>query len=146
MGGEWLSAPETRHIDVFFYGLFMDDSLLRQKGVPSPEGRRASVQGFSLVIGARASLVPLSSGAVHGVVCRLTHAEIHALYSDASVNVYRPEAVLAHLEDGTLVPALCFNLPLPPSPDERNRDYAAKLRRLAERIGLPADYVSSITS
>ena len=140
-----MSDPEPRRIAVFFYGLFMDDSLLRQKGVTPRDGRRASVQDFSLVIGARATLVPLSSGTVHGVVCRLSHAEIDALYSDASVNVYRPEAVLARLEDGTLVPALCFNLPLPPSPDERNADYAARLRRLAERIGLPRDYVSSIT-
>ena len=140
-----MSDPEPRRIAVFFYGLFMDDSLLRQKGVTPRDGRRASVQGFSLVIGARATLVPLSSGTVHGVLCRLTHAEIDALYSDASVDVYRPEAVLAHLEDGTLVPALCFNLPLPPSPDEHNADYAARLRRLAERIGLPPEYVSSIT-
>ena len=140
-----MSDPEPRRIAVFFYGLFMDDSLLRQKGVTPRDGRCASVQGFSLVIGARATLVPLSSGTVHGVLCRLTHAEIDALYSDASVDVYRPEAVLAHLEDGTLVPALCFNLPLPPSPDEHNADYAARLRRLAERIGLPPEYVSSIT-
>jgi len=140
-----LSDPEPRRIAVFFYGLFMDDSLLRQKGVIPREGQRASVDGFSLVIGARATLVPHSSGTVHGIVFRLTHAEIDALYSDASVNVYRPEAVLAHLEDGTLVPALCFNLPLAPSPDERNAEYAGRLRRLAERIGLPPDYVSSIT-
>ena len=123
----------------------MDDSLLRQKGVTPRDGRIASVQDFALVIGARATLVPLSHCTVHGVVCRLTHAEIDALYSDASVNVYRPEAVLAHVEDGTVVPALCFNLPLPPPADERNADYAARLRTLAERIGLPSDYVSSIT-
>jgi len=140
-----LSDREPRCVAVFFYGLFMDASLLRQKGVNPRESRRASVQGFWLVIGARATLVPLSSGTVHGVLYLLTHAEIDALYSDASVNVYRPEAVLAHLEDGTIVPALCFNLPLAPSPDERNAEYAGRLRRLAERIGLPPDYVSSIT-
>jgi hypothetical protein len=140
-----LSDPEPRRIAVFFYGLFMDESLLRQKGVSPRDGRRASVPDFSLLIGARATLVPLTSVTVHGVVFRLTHAEIDALYSDASVNVYRPEAVLAHLEDGTRVPALCFNLPLAPSPHERNAEYAARLRSLAERIGLPPDYVSSIT-
>ena len=123
----------------------MDDSLLRQKGVTPRDGRTASVQDFSLVIGARATLVPLSNCTVYGVVCRLTHAEIDALYSDASVDVYRPEAVLAHVEGESVVPALCFNLPLPPSADERNADYAARLRTLAERIGLPSDYVSSIT-
>ena len=139
-----MSEPQPRRIAVFFYGLFMDDALLRQKGVTPHEGRIASVQDFSLVIGARATLVPRSNSTVHGVVYRLTHAEIDALYSDASVNVYRPEAVLAHVADGTVVPALCFNLPFPPSAGERNADYAARLRTLAERIGLPSEYVSSI--
>ena len=139
-----MSDPEARRIAVFFYGLFMDDSLLQEKGVTPRDGRRASVQDFSLAIGARATLVPLPRGTVHGVVFRLTHTEIDALYSDASVHVYRPEAVLAHVEDGTTVPALCFSLPLPPSPHERNADYAARLRSLAGRIGLPRDYVSSI--
>ena len=132
-------------IAVFFYGLFMDAALLRQQGVDPCDCRTAAVKDFSLVIGARATLVPLPGATVHGVVCRLTFAEIDALYSSASVSVYRPEAVLAHLQDGTVVPALCFNLPAPPSPHERNADYASKLRELAERIGLPRDYVSSIS-
>ena len=140
-----MSDPQPRRIAIFFYGLFMDDALLRQKGVTPRDGRTASVQDFSLVIGARATLVPRSNGTVHGVVYRLTHDEIDALYSDASVNTYRPEAVLAHVADGTIIPALCFNLPLPPSADERNAEYAARLRTLAERIGLPPDYVASIT-
>jgi hypothetical protein len=97
-----------------------------------------------LVIGNRASLVPFSNRKVHGVVCSLTHSDVDALYSEASVSLYRPEAVLAHLEDGTILPALCFNLPVAPSPDERNPEYAARLRALAERIGLPSSYVSSI--
>jgi hypothetical protein len=58
--------------------------------------------------------------------------------------VYRPEAVSAQLADGSVVPALCFNLPVPPSSEERNPQYVAKLRELAARIGLPASYVSSI--
>jgi hypothetical protein len=60
------------------------------------------------------------------------------------VSVYRPEAVSAQLEDGSVVPALCFNLPVPPSKEERNPQYVSKLRELAERIGLPPSYVSSI--
>jgi hypothetical protein len=142
--GESLGGVEGRRIAVFFYGLFMDASLLQQKGLNPRSCRIASVEGFCLVIGARATLVPSSSGTVHGVVCSLTHSEVDVLYSEASVSVYRPEAVLAHLKDGTVMSALCFNLPVPPSPDERNAEYAARLRTLAGRIGLPEDYVSSI--
>jgi hypothetical protein len=102
------------------------------------------VENFSLVIGARATLVPRSGQTVHGVVFSLTHAEVDALYAEASVSVYRPEAVSARLTDGSVVPVLCFNLPVPPASDERNPQYAAKLKALAERIGLPPGYVASI--
>jgi hypothetical protein len=81
---------------------------------------------------------------VHGVIFSLTHTEVDALYGEASVSVYRPEAILAQLEDGSAIPALCFNLPAPPSKEERNPQYAAKLRALADRLGLPQSYVSSI--
>lgn len=134
----------VRRIDVFFYGLFMDDGLLREKGMNPLNRRKALVENFSLLIGARATLVPRAGQTVHGVLFSLTHAEVDALYAEASVSVYRPEAVSAQLTDGSIIPALCFNLPAPPAATERNPQYAAKLRELAGRIGLPASYVSSI--
>ena len=139
-----MTEAEVRRIDLFFYGLFMDDALLREKGIHPENRRMASVENFRLVIGARATLVPCANGTVHGVVFSLTHAEVDALYAEASVSVYRPEAVSAHLADGSVIPALCFNLPVPPSITERNPHYAAKLRELADHIGLPPSYVSSI--
>jgi hypothetical protein len=139
-----MSEERVRRIDVFFYGLFMDDALLREKGMNPADRRIASVENFSLVIGARATLVPYVGTTVHGVLFSLTHSEVDALYREGSVSVYRPEAVSARLEDGSLIPALCFNLPVPPSREERNPQYVAKLKELAERIGLPASYVSSI--
>jgi hypothetical protein len=81
---------------------------------------------------------------VHGVVASLSHDELEKLYSEPSVRAYRPEAVLAHLANGEVIAALCFNLSQPPSPAERNPEYAAKLRVIAERIGLPVEYVASI--
>ena len=139
-----MTEKKFRRIDVFFYGLFMDEALLQEKGM-NPVGRRmASVENFSLVIGARATLVPCIGRTVHGILFSLTHSEVDALYSEASVSVYRPEAVSAQLADGSVTPALCFNLPVPPSADERNPQYVSKLRELAARIGLPPSYVSSI--
>lgn len=139
-----MSEAEARRIDVFFYGLFMDDALLRQKGMNPTNRRMAMVENFSLVIGARATLVPCANATVYGVLFSLTHAEVDALYAEASVSVYRPEAVSAQLADGSIIAALCFNLPVPPSREERNQQYASKLRELAEQIGLPPGYVSSI--
>jgi hypothetical protein len=139
-----VTVEGNRRIDVFFYGLFMDEALLREKGI-APEGRRAaSVADFRLRIGDRATLVPCAGETAYSVVFSLTHEEIDKLYSDASVGAYCPEALLARLPEGGTVPALCFNLPRPPSAEERNPQYASKLRALAARLGLPSDYVSSI--
>ena len=139
-----MASEESRRVDVFFYGLFMDDALLREKGLNPSNRRAASVEDFRLVVGARATLVPRAGGVVHGVLFSLTPAEVDALYSEDSVSAYRPEAVAAQLDDGRLTPALCFNLPAPPSAAERNPQYVSKLRELAARLGLPPAYVSSI--
>ncbi len=133
-----------RTIDVFFYGLFMDEDLLREKGVATTHFRSASVADFELRIGNRATLVPAKSRIVFGIVASLSHEDLARLYSESSVQAYRPEAVLAQLADGKKISALCFNLIEPPTPHERDPEYVAKLRTLAERLKFPADYVASI--
>jgi len=134
----------VRKIDVFFYGLFMDEDLLRTKGITSPNLRVAFVPGFQLRIGHRATLVPIPSERVFGVVASLSHRELERLYSEPSVQAYKPEAVLAHLLHGEILAALCFNLVESPSASEHNPAYATKLRALAEQLQLPPDYVLSI--
>lgn len=136
---------QDRHIAVFFYGLFMDAQALRARGMNPQAERPARLDGFTLRIGKRATLVPDAAGCVHGILMDLTHAEIDALYSDPSVQVYRAEAVLAKPTGAAQVAALCFNLPYPPDASERNPDYAARLGELARRLGLPADYVARVT-
>jgi hypothetical protein len=139
-----MTETEARRIDLFFYGLFMDEALLREKGINPITRGLASVENFSLVIGERATLFPSRGQTVHGVVFSLTHREVDALYAEASVSVYRPEALLAKLDDGSVIPALCFNLPGQPSLTDRNPQYVSKLREVAARVGLPPGYVSSI--
>ena len=134
----------VRRVDVFFYGLFMDEALLREKGLNPEDRRLASVEDFRLVIGERATLIPCEGATAYGVLFSLTRVEVEALYSEESLGAYRSEVVSARLPDGGVAAALCFNLPAPPPDDERNPLYASKLRALAERIGLPARYVSSI--
>jgi hypothetical protein len=133
-----------RKIDVFFYGLFMDDQLLSSKGVKPTNLRSASIDGFQLRIGKRATLIPMKNCKVYGIVAELTHDELKQLYSEPSVRDYQPEAVLVHLSSGESLAAMCFNLADPPAPNERNLEYALKLRTLAERLQFPAEYVESI--
>ena len=74
----------------------------------------------------------------------LSSDEIDRVYAEPGVREYRPEAVISELDDGTRVPALCFNLPVPPGLDEMDNEYARRLRDLALRLGLPASYVERI--
>jgi hypothetical protein len=131
-----------RAIDVFFYGLFMDRESLSAAGFhPGPE-HLASVDGFQLQIGARATLVPAPEvGTVWGMVMSLPADEVARLYGEASVADYRPEEVLATLPGGKSVAALCYNLPADKQAGT-NKEYAASLHALAARLDLPADYVS----
>jgi hypothetical protein len=134
----------NRRIDVFFYGLFMDADVLGSKGLSPQNIRRAEAPGFALRIGNRATLWRDRNSCAYGMLMELTHEEIEKLYSEDSVRAYRPEAILAQLDDGSRVPALCFNLAQSPHPHERNSEYAAKLRELARRLELPTGYVNGI--
>jgi Gamma-glutamyl cyclotransferase, AIG2-like len=134
----------VRTIDVFFYGLFMDEELLQSRGVIPANLRSASVSGFQLRIGKRATLIPDPSGRVFGLVASLSHVDVERLYSEPSVSAYRPEAVLAHLSNGEVLAALCFNLPHSPPAEERDAEYASRLRSLAEQLNFPAEYIASI--
>ena len=134
----------ARQIDGFFYGLFMDLDVLRQAGANPSNARRAYVDGFSLRIGQRATLVPSPGGRAYGMLITLTHGELESLYSAPGLDSYRPEAVLAHLLEGGTVPALCYNLLETPAPEERNPEYAQRLGRVLAGLGFPSGYIESV--
>ncbi len=133
-----------RRVDGFFYGLFMDAEVLRQAGTDPAGFRRAQVRDFALRLGRRATLVPTPGARAYGMVISLTHAELGRLYGAPGLEDYRPEAVLAWLDDDKGVPALCYNLVQVPEPGERNPGYARRLLRVLERLDFPADYVESV--
>jgi hypothetical protein len=135
---------DSRPINVFFYGLFMDAEALRANGFHPVNARQACVPGMSLQIGRRATLVPDPARCAYGFVIGLSHAEVERLYTEPSVAAYRPEAVIAQLMDRSCLAALCFNLPPSDEPAQANPEYAEKLRVVADRLGLPADYAASI--
>jgi hypothetical protein len=134
---------EERRVDAFFYGLFVDERVLRESGAMPVHPRKAFVDGFALRIGRRATLLPSPGARVYGMIFALTHAELERLYSAPGLERYRPEAVLARTLRGPATPALCFNLPDAPGPEEANPDYAARLRRILGELGLPSDHVES---
>ena len=130
-------------IDVFFYGLFMDQDLLLEKGLNPSNPRQGYVNGLGLRIGNRATLVHNQDERAYGMVMRLSNDEITALYSEKSVSDYMPEQVVVTLDSGVHLDATCYNLPehlLSGS----NRVYAKSLVQVAIKCGLPKDYVEMI--
>jgi hypothetical protein len=133
-----------RRIDVFFYGLFMDASILRQNGVAPANPRQAYVTEFALRIGQRATLVPSNGARAYGMLVALSLSNLERLYTAPGLEQYRPEAVLAHTLDGLSVPALCYNLREEPQRGERNPEYAMRLQTVLRNLGFPREYVDSV--
>ena len=137
-----LVSDTTR--DLFFYGLFMDEDILRARGVSPRQPRRTVVRNYCLRIGRRALLVPKFGAAAYGMVFALTDREIALLYSEPGLEQYRPESVTASFEDGTFAAVTTFNLDESHAIGEPNLEYAAKLRVVFERLSFPTDEFHSI--
>lgn len=131
------------NVSVFFYGLFMDEALLRSRGIRPTHAATGFVDGYALRIGERATLVPENGSKAHGVVMTLPADEVAALYSAASVADYVAEPVSVVLPDESIQPAVCYNLPAGKLAGA-NPEYAQALLALAQRLDLPDDYLLQI--
>lgn len=130
-------------MNVFFYGLFMDDVLLEKKGVEASDISVGFVDGYRLHIGERATLVPKAGHQCHGLLMHVDRDSVLELYSEQSVADYGPEPVTVELADGSRHDAICYNLPSDKI-SGTNRAYAASLLELASRLELPDRYLREI--
>jgi hypothetical protein len=130
-------------ISVFFYGLFMDESLLASKGIIPSKATVGYVNGYRLRIGRRATLVPDDGNRAYGVLMSLRADHVRALYSAESVADYVAESVSVVLPDGAVASAVCYNLP-ESKLEGANSEYANSLFILAGKLGLPDDYLQHI--
>ena len=135
------SAQSSRRI--FFYGLFMDCSRLREKGLNPRHIEIAQADGFGLRIGDRATLVAAPGETCWGLVATLEQSEIDRLYNDDSVRDYRPENIDVRTQSGQRQAVCVYNLPPQPLSGS-NRQYARSLAELAQRLELPAEYIAEI--
>ena len=129
---------------VFFYGLFMDDDLLRSLGANPRHIGVAAVEGYRLVIAARATLVASAGATVEGTITELDEDDLARLYAGPSLADYGPIDVAARLRDGRSIDAVSYVLPEAEANGPRNEEYATKLRALANRVGLTPAYVATI--
>ena len=67
-------------MDAFFYGLYMDDTVLRGAGVAPKAPRKARADGYALKIGKRATLVKAPGSNAWGMVYALRPEDLAKLY------------------------------------------------------------------
>ncbi len=130
-------------MEVFFYGLFMDQAILEKNGVKPSNPRNGYLENFTLKIGNRASLIASENETAYGVLMTVDEQAIKGLYAEASVADYIPELVTVITENGEVVEATCYNLPLELLTGT-NASYAASLHQLASQLDFPQDYLDKI--
>ena len=128
---------------VFFYGLFMDESLLDSKGIIPSVAKAGCVDGYRLRIGRRATLVPERGSRAYGILMTIGRDEAAKLYGDETVADYVAESVSVTLQSGAVKSAITYNLPLGHC-DGANAVYAESLLLLAKKLGFPAEYLDQI--
>ena len=128
---------------VFFYGLFMDDDLLKKKGLNPSATKIVHVVGYGLRIGERATLIKSTQERSYGSVIQLSNDELEILYGDKSVEDYIPEEVTITDINGTRSAAVYYILSIEKL-SGRNRKYAKSLAVVARKIGLPEEYIGEI--
>ncbi len=131
-----MNNSKSRLVDVFFYGLYMDEEILLSKGVEIRNQRKACVKDYVLRVGKMATLLRDKNKETHGLVYELTHKEIDILYKDSGLNEYVSEAILLQV-DNKSIPALVCNLITPPLEDDKNEAYKEKLITCMNKYNLP---------
>jgi hypothetical protein len=127
----------------FFYGLFMDQDLLKGKGLNPRNARPARLPGFGLRIGERASLQESEAELAYGVVMDLDECELEMLYSGDGVEDYVPQTVTVIEMAGESAQAITYVLPMERVAG-RNAKYAKALSEMARKLDLPDHYIAEI--
>ena len=132
--------------DIFFYGLFMDESRLRAAGFGPVMIGPAVLNDYALAIESRATLLAEIGARSYGVVMTLPKVEAQSLYSEPSVADYIPEQVtVTLLENESLHECWCYNLPKNRKVTPPNESYRAELSRLLVQLGFSSEYVREIS-
>jgi len=130
-------------MNVFFYGLFMDEQLLASKGIAARNAAVGYVDGFRLRIGERATLQRCAGARAYGVMMEVSSNDVKELYAESTVADYAPESVTVELIDGSSAGASCYNLP-PDKVTGTNKSYAEALFELAKQLDFPESYLEQI--
>lgn len=133
-------------IRVFFYGLFMDATLLKSMGFHPAVIGPAELSDYQIRIGDRATLTTKRGSKSYGIVMELAEGEVAALYAKPGVLDYQAEDVdVVLLSNGSTLTATCYNLPLSQLKSIVNTDYADRLAALVLALGFSPAYAGEIS-
>jgi len=131
-----MNNSNQRLNNVFFYGLYMDEEILKSKGVKPRNKRRAIADGYALRLGNMATLLRKENATAYGMVYSLTHEEMDILYKNSGLTQYVNEALMVELENKSNIVTLCSVLLDAPKVDESNDEYYQKLVTCMKKYGL----------
>ncbi len=127
--------PDDEPFDVFFYGLYMDQRLLAQRGVVARDPRMAWIADYGVSLRKKAVLFPDAGSRAFGMVFGLTLRELALLYWEQAE--YRAEALVAHGLDGDIFHVVSMISSDPEHCFEADENYADQWRAIALDLGLP---------
>ena len=130
-------------MEIFFYGLFMDQDILVKNGISPSNPRKGYLNNYTLKIGNRASLIQCEKEKAYGIIMTVNDEEIINLYAEKSVAEYIPEKVEVVTETNEHLTATCYNLPVELLTGT-NQSYAKSLHELAKKLNFPKEYLDTI--
>lgn len=129
--------------NVFFYGLFMDQTVLADYGVKPLNDRDAFLPNYKLVIGSRANVVPSRNDNIYGRLMTIHRQELNLLYQHNNMSDYNPIEVVVIDNNNEEVKASCYII-AGRMEAEINVEYASKLFHLARELDFPQTYLDKI--
>jgi hypothetical protein len=130
-------------ISVFFYGLFMEEALLKEKGFYPTKPVLGYVDGYGLRIGERATLVKSIEQRAYGAIMSLSQEQLSRLYGEPSVADYLPEEITVTTFNKETLKVVVYILPVRKLAGQ-NKQYARRLAITASEAGLPKEYIQEI--
>ena len=136
-------------VNVFFYGGYMDFKVLENLGIGKRDYQVAQLMGYELTIGRSANVRKKGLHSVYGIITRLTHHEIDALYGqDAQAKLgteYLPEPTVIMTSEGNILPAFCY-IAYESMDGEPSSQYIDTILNASKAYNFPEHYIQHIES
>lgn len=135
-------------VPVFFYGTFMDASVLQVNAIDVSHTEPTRLLDYELSVRPRVNLHRSTNEIVYGAIAQVTHQDIDRLYTGLKEEfgiTYRPFPVSSISHDGTVTSSLCY-ISEAFADEGPDPNYIDELAECAKRVGAPKSYLERIYS